>query len=536
MSPAIQNSASISTAGMGGGSTAHGQRALLGILVSMLILALVAYGPSFASMVEIWLRSDTYLHGFLIAPISLFLIWRRRALLEAVPKKVFWPGVPAILGLSLVWWLSRTLGIQVGEQLIAVLILPAIVLTVAGVGVTRAIMFPLAYLIFAVPFGEFLIPTLIEFTATFTVNALNVIGVPVLRENQFFSTPNGNFEVARACSGIRYLLATIALGTIYAYVSYSSLRKRLIFTAFSVVLPLIANGLRAFLIVLVAEKSGMQLAVGIDHIIFGWLFFGVVVGLMFYVGERFRDTATGKDTDRQPVPNRTIPDRPSSWPANVTAAIAVALVLLAGPAIGTIDTGRASVAGGSAAVPIVADRGGDVSPSQQWWPAFRNPTSRAAGRYRFPDGDVDLAIVQYVGSSQDAELVNSENRILDPELWRIEQLGVHSIEFDAQTIEVLAVRGERNGMWRHVWYWFDVNGRRSLSREMVKLREAIGLLTGVSPVSTLVVISTSADDEAQAAQRLRGFLGASLNRIEDCLHDDGSSLDCRAGEDSGGTH
>ena len=102
--------------------------------------------------------------------------------------------------------------------------------------------FPLAYLLLAVPFGEALIPPLIDFTADFTVTALQLTGIPVYREGSFFTIPSGNWSVVEACSGLRYLIASFTLGTLYAYLTYRSLKRRLIFIALSVIVPIIANG------------------------------------------------------------------------------------------------------------------------------------------------------------------------------------------------------------------------------------------------------------------------------------------------------
>ncbi len=87
-------------------------------------------------------------------------------------------------------------------------------------------MFPLAYMFFAVPMGEGLVPKLMSFTADFTLWALRLTGLPVFRDGMFFSIPAGDFEVATACSGIRYLMASFALGTLYAFLSFRSFKKQ----------------------------------------------------------------------------------------------------------------------------------------------------------------------------------------------------------------------------------------------------------------------------------------------------------------------
>ena len=139
------------------------------------------------------------------------------------------------------------------QQMALVEMATAIVWEVLGTEIARALVFPLGYLFFAVPLGEGLVPYLMDFTADFTVKALQFSGVPVYREALYFSIPSGNFEVVKACSGIRYLIASVALGTLYAYISYRSVSRRLLFIALAVLVPIVANGVRAYGIVMLAH-------------------------------------------------------------------------------------------------------------------------------------------------------------------------------------------------------------------------------------------------------------------------------------------
>jgi exosortase len=118
----------------------------------------------------------------------------------------------------------------------------------------------------------------------FTVLALQATGIPVYREGNQFTIPSGNWSVVEACSGVRYLLASFMVGTLFGYLTYRSTRRRWIFAAISIAVPIFANWVRAYLIVLLGHLSGNKLAVGADHLIYGWVFFGVVVGLMYAVG------------------------------------------------------------------------------------------------------------------------------------------------------------------------------------------------------------------------------------------------------------
>src|SRR5471030_2168473 len=188
-----------------------------------------------------------------------------------------------------------------------------------------------------------LIAPLIDFTARFTVWALQLSGIPVLREGANLTLPSGNWSVVDACSGERYLIASFTLGCLYAYLSYRSLRRRLLFLIVAVVVPIIANGLRAYMIVMIGHLSGMTLAVGIDHIIYGWLFFGLVMWLVYAVGGRWREEPA---VAASVSPSRLVGKHGGRAAGFGLAALAVALCALSGPALlalDRLDQGQAAV-------------------------------------------------------------------------------------------------------------------------------------------------------------------------------------------------
>ena len=245
---------------------------------------LLVHADTVASIVAIWWRSETFAHGFVVVPIALWLAWRKRAEIAAVPARPWYPAL-AIVALMGALWLASVAAEAIGiRQFALAFMVQAAIVAVVGLGVARSVAFPLLFLLFAVPAGEFLLPILIDWTADFTVWALRATGVPVFREANHFVIPSGNWSVVEACSGLRYLIASLMIGVVYAAVSYRSPARRAAFIAASVVVPIIANWLRAYMIVMIGHLSDNELAVGVDHIIYGWIFFGVVMALLFWVG------------------------------------------------------------------------------------------------------------------------------------------------------------------------------------------------------------------------------------------------------------
>ena len=254
------------------------------VFLLLFALLLWLYWGTAVSMAEIWWRSETFAHGLIVPPIFLWLVWRKRAALAAhVPQPSAW-GLAA-LAVSLAGWLvADVAGVQVVRQLAFVASIPSLVVAVLGWRVAWVIAYPLAFLFLGVPMGEGLMVPLMNYTADFTVASLQLLGFPVYREGTFFELPSGSWSVIEACSGLRYLIASLTVGALFAYLSYRTLWRRAAFILASFVVPIVANGFRALMIVLLAHYSDMKLATGVDHIIYGWVFFGVIMLLLFWVG------------------------------------------------------------------------------------------------------------------------------------------------------------------------------------------------------------------------------------------------------------
>ncbi|MDE2615048.1 MAG: exosortase A, partial [Burkholderiales bacterium] len=257
------------------------------LLVAVLLLL---FRDTATSMVGIWYRSETYAHAFLVPPIVLWLVWRLRARLAALAPRPAPLALVPMAGACLLWLLGELAGVNAASQFALVLMLVLTVPLVFGTAVTRVLMFPLAFLFFCVPVGEFLTPVMIDRTADFTVAAIRASGIPVYREGNQFVIPSGNWSVVEACSGVRYLIASFMVGTLFAYLNFRSLRRRLAFVAVALVVPVVANWLRAYMIVMLGHLSGNRLAVGADHLVYGWVFFGIVILAMFMIGARFAES------------------------------------------------------------------------------------------------------------------------------------------------------------------------------------------------------------------------------------------------------
>ena len=489
-------------------------------LGAALLAILVVYLETAASIVEIWARSDTFAHGWAVLPIAVWLVWRSRDALSRVEIEPCYAALAAVGAAGFGWLLAELASVASVAQFALVLTIEATVLTVLGRAVTRVLVFPLAFLFFAVPVGEFMVPQLIEWTASFTVGALRLTGVPVYREGNHFVLPTGSWSVVEACSGIRYLAASVMAGTLYAYLTYRSMRRRLAFIAVAVAVPIVANWLRAYLIVILGHLSSGRLAAGVDHLIYGWVFFGLVIGVMFWMGSLWREEAEGNPGSAARDVSALSPVEPAVRAGGAPLA-AVLAVLVAGvwPVLaGTLEsTGQPAQL-----LPITSAAGwrADEARLAQWSPRFVG--SRAQLQQSFHKeawGSVGVYVAYYRGQTQGSELVSSENTLVGStnRAWHEIHRGPRDFQWGtgvigAPTSELV---GPAQRLLVRRFYWID--GRLTANDYVAKGLLALAKLTGAGDGSAAIVLYTDCTDSLpKAGERLDRFateMGSSIDSM-----------------------
>ena len=289
------------------------------MLLAVWGLVLVLYWPTASAMATIWWRSDTYAHGLVVPPAALWLMWRKRAQLATLAPKPTLLGLLCMLGAALLWLAGDLVSVNAVTQFAFMALIVSAVPTLLGWQVTRALLFPLLYLFLAVPVGDFMLPVLMSWTADFTVLALRWSGVPVYREGLEFIIPSGSWSVVEACSGIRFLISSITIGCLFAYLSYRGMGKRIAFVVVAIGVSILANWLRAYMIVMIGHLSSNELATGVDHLVYGWVFFGIVNLAILFIGVRWADAPAPADAASISATTigRTFIGSPARWPAGL---------------------------------------------------------------------------------------------------------------------------------------------------------------------------------------------------------------------------
>jgi exosortase A len=486
------------------------RRGALLLVVLALLAPFALYLATARSIVDIWNSSDTFAHGYVILPISLWLVWRRRDNFKTFPPTPYWPALLLLAGAGAAWLAAQLGQVQVVQQYAFVAMLPIMALALFGRRLAGSLAFPLMFVLFAVPFGEIFVAPLIEFTADCTVWLVQLTGIPVLRSGTRFELPTGSWSVVEACSGVRYLISSVTLGCLYAYLTYRSTARRLMFAALSVVVPVIANGLRAYMIVMIGHTSGMKLATGVDHIIYGWLFFGLVMFVMFWIGSYWREDteAPAPETVRAPAAAAAPADAGRRSLAPVCAAVLALAALW--PALASYLDHANQRAAPVQLAPVV---GWPAAPAfASWKPAYLEPDVRWQATFRRDGGaaPVGATILYYRNQNGAKSLISSLNRLAGyKDSWHEIAADSRAEHIAGQPLSVResALQGPEGSLL--VWHWMWVGGHATTSGSVGKLWQARSKLLMNGDDGAAIMLSAPYDGNPENARAaLRSFLDA----------------------------
>jgi exosortase len=266
---------------------------LLGVV---LLLVFYAYGVSKTCSLGIvptsalgwlfayWGRGGEYAHGYVVPIIAagLFVwLWRRR--LVGVAWSVAKPGLAVIILAALVYWVGvRGANPRVVAMSLVVLIF-GLILYMGGWRWAVVLWFPCAFLAFMIPLN-FLEPyvsfPLRIFVADISTVGLKLLGLDVYQNGTGIFSRTGRFaplDVADPCSGIRSLVALMALTSLYGYMTMDKGWKKWVLFASSIPLAVLGNVARITTVALVAQGFGSDWAMKIYHDYSGYIVFSLAI-------------------------------------------------------------------------------------------------------------------------------------------------------------------------------------------------------------------------------------------------------------------
>lgn len=245
-------------------------------------LLIVACYPILKPLVQQWANDDDFTHGFLVAPMAVWIAWQNREKILAMPMKPAWWGLGVMawgIFQGYIGWIGAELFLQRTSVLILLL---GLLLVVGGTALVRELAFPLLLLIFMIP-----IPAVVYNKITFPLQliasrvaegVLDLLGYPVYRDGNILELASQKLSVAEACSGIRSLMSLSFLSLIYSYFFEERVWMRWVLFVATIPIAIAANAGRVAITGMLSEIN-TELAQGFFHELEGWVIF-IIAGVM----------------------------------------------------------------------------------------------------------------------------------------------------------------------------------------------------------------------------------------------------------------
>ncbi|MEC4889311.1 MAG: EpsI family protein [Nitrospira sp.] len=482
-------------------------------LLSALAVVVAVYWDTIRDLVQSWAANDTFNHCFLVVPGTVLLLWRRRALIEGCEPQPTFLGGAAIFLAGAVWAVFASISVAVGQQIALVSLILSLVWLFLGTNAFRLVLFPLGLLYFAVPVGEGLIPWLQDMTAMGTVTGLRLIGVPVFLDGRVLHVPGGSWEVAESCAGIRYVIPALMLGYLFAGMTYRFWPKRVAFLVASFLVPIAGNSVRAIVIVVLALVSGYKLAMDVDHLVYGWVIFGLIEFPLFWVGFRWRDdlsrarpAASPAESGDSAVPVGAERQLKKAGPSFTRLAVLCmyGAGLSAAPAVVMqgADYQRVSIGIGAPSWPVVSApfvaHNGDL---EEWRPFHQGALAEATRTFELDGQRVHLFTAYYGAPRSGARLMQFENRIVGTNDGHVLAEKRKVVVLDRLSISVKTYRIEmKTGRRFLVWRWYWVDGEFTADPYRVIARELVARLTGHPPANAIFEAGTICLERCEDAE------------------------------------
>jgi len=280
--------------------------------LGILILFTAICALNIPILITLWRHSfddGTYSHAFLIPFISLFLYYELAQSGKLQFREAF-SAISATLLLlsSYLLFITSNAQISIGYwvSLLAVFMSSVTMLY----RFNWYVVFPAAFLIFIFPFWGVLVPILQNISVIAVTYMMSFSGVPTYVEAEIITIPAGVFEIAGGCSGLRYIIVSLAIGSLFIFLNIKDTKKAALFLSLTILGALLTNWIRITALILIGEYTNMESSLMEDHNTFGWYLYVPFMILLFIVGNSMAGTNTTNTKAIMNIPSNTIRPNP----------------------------------------------------------------------------------------------------------------------------------------------------------------------------------------------------------------------------------
>jgi exosortase len=264
------------------------------VKIALLAIAFIAlfYRWILAQNEHSWGSKEDWGHAYVVPLISLYILWQSRGKVREITPTTFWPGLaPMLLGvMCYFFFVAGAVSNHMLQGFSLILTLAGMCLLLLGPRLFRYLFLPISYLLFAITVSEqIMIKLTFELQHVAAVGAWLVLRMVSVFGN-FLVDINGNqltvgngpaMNVAEACSGMRMVIAFIALGGAVALFQCKYWWQRVALLLLATPVAVFTNIVRVAVLGLISMRWP-TLTVGDAHVMIGTAL--LVLGLGIFMG------------------------------------------------------------------------------------------------------------------------------------------------------------------------------------------------------------------------------------------------------------
>ena len=498
-------------------------RTVFPFLIAFTALFLLIW-PTVEGIVSRWFKFDeSYSHGLLLLLVSVVLVVR--TVKRESPVTGFYPLwlFPFALAL-LAYGLGDILRLQALREITVVPLLLGILAIFLGWRQVKAFIIPVGVLFFAVPVWDYLSWTLQLITVEINRLLLGFLGIDFKVEGVFvFLIGVGTFEVAHGCSGLRYLLVGQSLAALYGELNFSRLRSRIGLFLIAVVLSLMANWIRVFVIIYMGYETNMETSLIRDHDNFGWWVFAATLVPLFYIGRKLEsNTIEKKAVDEGATVATNVQSQRRLW----TGVLVVSVLPFVVGAVLPSSAGQIKPSPDAFDFNLDEDRYAPLFGNRLngWRPQIRNPDlvftrtmfyREAASGDEGPDQQLFVGVYSYEHQRHRAELVQYWNHIYDRSEWVPD--GFFKVKSPSGIpLQGLTLRNLESGQIIHLAYGYYVAGFWETDQLRAKLAQVASFFSSRTDASAVIfgVACDSCDGEAALGELVGNIMPTVVGQVD----------------------
>lgn len=460
-----------------------------------IIIAFAAgFQPTIAWVAGEWSSSAGVLsHGYLVAAVSALLFVRSFPDFIANISSPAWWLLPVLVGLSFIWLLGHAATVVAAQTMV----LPALLLTAIamafGTAAVKVLSFPLLYLYLAVPAWEHLYVVFQTITVMVESALIRLVDIPAFVQGNRVQLPLGTLAIASGCSGLNFIVAGLSLAILYGHLYYSAWRQSVLLTLIMLLLAMVGNWVRVFVIIVVAHQSRMQSPLVDEHLKFGWLVFAFSL-IPAYFAARYLERPEKRGSQGQPG---AAPRPNGSSGVRWLGVIAAMMAMVSGP-VWARASGSDFDDNLGIKLELPAGAGGWRGPMKAewgWQPRYSGATAERLAEYGRHGRPVLAYTNLYLAQEQGKELVFLKNWIGGD--WQ--RAGSSSSQAAARAGFNGVFATNYAGRWV-IWYRYQVGNGFETSEVRTKLKQAYEILRG-RPESGIVAFATPCFESCTAAEK-----------------------------------